>query len=191
MCISYLRIRLIFFFAWSFLFLLFFFVFYTFLLFLFFFFSSIRRHPICALVTGVQTCALPIFAMIGKVAVERVANAARRFGRPDVDAVLEHLPLQNRVDPVRHLLHQRRDGVRLLVLDDAVERLVVTVGGPLGRIRCEPLGIEYRLHLVLGASTQQPHEQLAHASTPRCYWYRQPGTDGQTGTTITERFDPL
>src|SRR3546814_4221650 len=62
--------------------------------------------------------------MIGKVAVERVANAARRFGRPDVDAVLEHLPLQNRVDPVRHLLHQRRDGVRLLVLDDAVERLV-------------------------------------------------------------------
>src|SRR3546814_5129399 len=25
-----------------------------------FFFSSIRRHTICALVTGVQTCALPI-----------------------------------------------------------------------------------------------------------------------------------
>src|SRR3546814_7944637 len=28
---------------------------------LFFFFSSIRRHTRCALVTGVQTCALPIF----------------------------------------------------------------------------------------------------------------------------------
>src|SRR3546814_5968448 len=28
---------------------------------IFFFFSSIRRHTICALVTGVQTCALPIF----------------------------------------------------------------------------------------------------------------------------------
>src|SRR3546814_9412834 len=27
-----------------------------------FFFSSIRRHTRCALVTGVQTCALPIFA---------------------------------------------------------------------------------------------------------------------------------
>src|SRR3546814_4417081 len=27
----------------------------------FFFFSSIRRHTRCALVTGVQTCALPIF----------------------------------------------------------------------------------------------------------------------------------
>src|SRR3546814_15186380 len=28
---------------------------------MFFFFSSIRRHTRCALVTGVQTCALPIF----------------------------------------------------------------------------------------------------------------------------------
>src|SRR3546814_8204117 len=30
------------------------------LLFLYFFFSSRRRHTRCALVTGVQTCALPI-----------------------------------------------------------------------------------------------------------------------------------
>src|SRR3546814_6076453 len=29
----------------------------------FFFFSSRRRHPMCALVTGVQTCALPIFLL--------------------------------------------------------------------------------------------------------------------------------
>src|SRR3546814_4375815 len=29
-----------------------------------FFFSSRRRHTICALVTGVQTCALPIFATV-------------------------------------------------------------------------------------------------------------------------------
>src|SRR3546814_11900780 len=29
---------------------------------MFFFVSSRRRHTICALVTGVQTCALPIFA---------------------------------------------------------------------------------------------------------------------------------
>src|SRR3546814_3722369 len=32
-------------------------------LFIFFFFSSRRRHTRCALVTGVQTCALPIFAI--------------------------------------------------------------------------------------------------------------------------------
>src|SRR3546814_5840638 len=33
------------------------------LLVFFFFFSSRRRHTRCALVTGVQTCALPIFCM--------------------------------------------------------------------------------------------------------------------------------
>src|SRR3546814_6241156 len=31
------------------------------MLFVYFFFSSRRRHTRCALVTGVQTCALPIF----------------------------------------------------------------------------------------------------------------------------------
>src|SRR3546814_6500431 len=37
----------------------------------FFFFSSRRRHTICALVTGVQTCALPIFLLnVGFVAIE-------------------------------------------------------------------------------------------------------------------------
>src|SRR3546814_8465240 len=30
-----------------------------------FFFSSRRRHTRCALVTGVQTCALPIFSVVG------------------------------------------------------------------------------------------------------------------------------
>src|SRR3546814_20875580 len=32
---------------------------------LYFFFSSRRRHTICALVTGVQTCALPILKPVG------------------------------------------------------------------------------------------------------------------------------
>src|SRR3546814_3958173 len=39
-----------------------------------FFFSSRRRHTRCALVTGVQTCALPICAMLG-VAREAWENA--------------------------------------------------------------------------------------------------------------------
>src|SRR3546814_8160630 len=34
-----------------------------------FFFSSRRRHTRCALVTGVQTCALPICALIRRVGV--------------------------------------------------------------------------------------------------------------------------
>src|SRR3546814_8762914 len=37
--------------------------------FFFFFFSSRRRHTRCALVTGVQTCALPISAVIGAAIV--------------------------------------------------------------------------------------------------------------------------
>src|SRR3546814_6244203 len=37
--------------------------------FFFFFFSSRRRHTRCALVTGVQTCALPISAAL--VAIDR------------------------------------------------------------------------------------------------------------------------
>src|SRR3546814_1909841 len=32
---------------------------------LYFFFSSRRRHTRCALVTGVQTCALPIYRLVG------------------------------------------------------------------------------------------------------------------------------
>src|SRR3546814_10492591 len=37
----------------------------------YFFFSSRRRHTRCALVTGVQTCALPIFAVAAAFAAKR------------------------------------------------------------------------------------------------------------------------
>src|SRR3546814_3366477 len=37
---------------------------------MFFFFSSRRRHTRCALVTGVQTCALPIFPVYQKLGSE-------------------------------------------------------------------------------------------------------------------------
>src|SRR3546814_4027457 len=45
-----------------------------------FFFSSRRRHTICALVTGVQTCALPIFLC-------EVGHAPEVVGLVDVLAV--------------------------------------------------------------------------------------------------------
>src|SRR3546814_7559294 len=41
--------------------------FFTYLVFDFFFFSSRRRHTRCALVTGVQTCALPIYAHVSEI----------------------------------------------------------------------------------------------------------------------------
>src|SRR3546814_5512184 len=40
--------------------------------FVFFFFSSRRRHTSCALVTGVQTCALPIFDALIRLTVVSV-----------------------------------------------------------------------------------------------------------------------
>src|SRR3546814_2174112 len=57
-----------------------------------FFFSSRRRHTRCALVTGVQTCALPIFVRDGELVSHRpfAERAARPcifeyvyFSRPD------------------------------------------------------------------------------------------------------------
>src|SRR3546814_2987122 len=48
----------------------------------FFFFSSRRRHTRCALVTGVQTCALPIslyFVIFGKLIGSRIGSIEGGF----------------------------------------------------------------------------------------------------------------
>src|SRR3546814_630069 len=56
------------------------------LLVFFFFFSSRRRHTRCALVTGVQTCALPISGMnpasmvLGEPLERRIREARKRAG---------------------------------------------------------------------------------------------------------------
>src|SRR3546814_8746074 len=62
---------------------------------LLFFFSSRRRHTRCALVTGVQTCALPIStfgyrpgAGQGKAFLERIMQAAHTPGLGDAIASL-------------------------------------------------------------------------------------------------------
>src|SRR3546814_15481625 len=51
----------------------------------FFFFSSRRRHTRCALVTGVQTCALPILVRDG-VILAVAANAPRTLNDPTAHA---------------------------------------------------------------------------------------------------------
>src|SRR3546814_5800085 len=55
------------------------------LLFFVFFFSSRRRHTRCALVTGVQTCALPIFSADGLKAYTppAIVKRLRIFGDND------------------------------------------------------------------------------------------------------------
>src|SRR3546814_5480098 len=75
------------------LFWVYFFVFlgYVFYLEFLFFFSSRRRHTICALVTGVQTCALPIsanpkdvcrrtFGLSDKKSVRKLCRVKERAG---------------------------------------------------------------------------------------------------------------
>src|SRR3546814_7423121 len=95
-----------------------------------FFFSSRRRHTRCALVTGVQTCALPIYlAQRGIAAIEPVvmgggqrdrAGAAVRHGdhaRFGVEAVMPIFLLQSM-------------GERRLLLDvEGVERLAIALSG--------------------------------------------------------------
>src|SRR3546814_12075969 len=63
---------------------------------LFFFFSSRRRHTRCALVTGVQTCALPIYEVLRTLLaellqVERFEDLTVPFQcvATDIDAVRE------------------------------------------------------------------------------------------------------
>src|SRR3546814_15715679 len=74
-------------------------------MFFFFFFSSRRRHTRCALVTGVQTCALPI---------STVAAGARVIA---VNQAILWLPVAHSwftLDPddrVRPLMQRPRDGV--------------------------------------------------------------------------------
>src|SRR3546814_18779122 len=55
-------------------------MFFVFLLLFFFFFSSRRRHTRCALVTGVQTCALPISTKAQASAVPADAPLVFAFG---------------------------------------------------------------------------------------------------------------
>src|SRR3546814_1057757 len=52
----------------------------------FFFFSSRRRHTRCALVTGVQTCALPISASRGTGCRGSVPRSARQPSSPRREA---------------------------------------------------------------------------------------------------------
>src|SRR3546814_13406031 len=80
-----------------------------------FFFSSRRRHTRCALVTGVQTCALPIYS------VDAGAGEARiRFSRPA------------RIDDA-DVRRQLPAALRGFNSETASDGVVVTVPVPAGR----------------------------------------------------------
>src|SRR3546814_10251069 len=68
-----------------------------------FFFSSRRRHTRCALVTGVQTCALPIFTV-----VEQAVDAER--------GIIAHRLVEHRLEVLLAVIAQAQLGPRLLVV---------------------------------------------------------------------------
>src|SRR3546814_3444827 len=80
------------------------------ILYCFFFFSSRRRHTRCALVTGVQTCALPIYLLVrylrGDLRVPLLGPA--RDLRLEVEAlVVELLDVRDAAHESRKLLELR------------------------------------------------------------------------------------
>src|SRR3546814_10300147 len=69
----------------------------------FFFFSSRRRHTSCALVTGVQTCALPIFLRL-----QTLVRRRRRMG----DEALGVAEIVGDVDKAKRVHHAKRARLR-------------------------------------------------------------------------------
>src|SRR3546814_1061193 len=109
---TYLFLYCLFFVLFVFLILCSFFVFTFFLLFCCFFFSSRRRHTMCALVTGVQTCALPISmrALSGRAERLLFACLAAAACCLRADAILHSGSLPAH-EPPAHLSSDWRAGV--------------------------------------------------------------------------------
>src|SRR3546814_5204219 len=84
----------------------------------FFFFSSRRRHTRCALVTGVQTCALPISAQLYDYQIEIAPSqpviAGQRYTslegmRNYLKGVLADTALVTITEPGDHNLHRSEE----------------------------------------------------------------------------------
>src|SRR3546814_1595693 len=93
----------------------------------FFFFSSRRRHTRCALVTGVQTCALPISILVIGQQASLGSSISRQRAADGVETVLTRdaigqFPDQNVAEALR-----RAPGVN--ILNDQGEGRFVSVRG--------------------------------------------------------------
>src|SRR3546814_2381321 len=131
-----------FFFAYCFLFLFvcvhFFFFAYGFLS---FFFSSRRRHTRCALVTGVQTCALPIFAL-------GLEDRQRTLVEGAEDRVVDHHVAARDLDVEVHdrsAPGRNQRGLHVLVVAGAALEpdLVEDLADEIGRASCRERVCQY------------------------------------------------
>src|SRR3546814_2848367 len=112
-----------------------------------FFFSSRRRHTSCALVTGVQTCALPIFTVLNPelvicnmnkdvtLEVELTVSKGRGYvpaeENKQPDAVLGVIPIDSIFTPIKNVkytlenyrVEQKTDYEKLIFEDRKSTRL--------------------------------------------------------------------
>src|SRR3546814_15657816 len=122
---------------------------------LLFFFSSRRRHTICALVTGVQTCALPIWSRKGWISA---SLNARPGGQPSTTAPMAGPWLSPQVE--------NRN------MRPNVSKLICRARCPeIGRESCRERVCQYVKTSVVAVSLKQnnrhkPHYQRQHNSTP-------------------------
>src|SRR3546814_14867365 len=117
------------------------------LIYFFFFFSSRRRHTRCALVTGVQTCALPIFFSLKLyLEIEKMRFEERLRPRFDIDpkvekARLPSLLLQPLVEnAIKYAVTPKEEGAEIVVqarlAGDRVQITVTDTGPEIGRASC-------------------------------------------------------
>src|SRR3546814_15880366 len=112
-----------------------------------FVFSSRRRHTSCALVTGVQTCALPIYgarlkpeALAVKVAGETIADAVRR---PVDQAYQWALALADKLTDQQRQIAER-------ILKEIIERV-----GFLNNVGLEYLNLDRTSGTLSGGESQR------------------------------------
>src|SRR3546814_6528828 len=91
---------------------------------MFLFFSSRRRHTRCALVTGVQTCALPIFGRVHE-ANRADVDAAVAAARAALTGPWRTLTVARRVE----LLHAVADGINKR-FDEFLDAEIADTGKP-------------------------------------------------------------
>src|SRR3546814_7255121 len=92
---------------------------------MFFFFSSRRRHTSCALVTGVHTCALPIWAASTTSALRIGASLSIGAAEPRVASGVGHVRARHPVELLAGLVAERDP---LIVHDAPVVRIGHFIG---------------------------------------------------------------
>src|SRR3546814_9185514 len=93
-----------------------------------FFFSSRRRHTRCALVTGVQTCALPIFGAVALPGLDLVLRSDRPQPLPAANSPLRMLVSRTR-PAAEAVAVAERLGAKLLPMGSAGAKAMAVVRG--------------------------------------------------------------